>query len=496
MIIRKARKEDLFDVLSLYQEERIFMIESGNPDQWSDFDELKSRVLYFFNRGELFVGEEDQKLCCVFALIDGEEKTYQVIEGKWIDHTPYATVHCIASRGRHKGREALLYALREKGHIRIDTHEKDAPMLHTLEVMRFHPCGTIYLENGERRCAFERSLSLSERLLNWYDEHQRNFPWRKCEDPYRIWISEIMLQQTRADTVIPYYLNFLERYPDVFALADAKEDDYLKLWQGLGYYSRARNLHKAAEVIVSDYKGQMPSEKKELMKLPGIGAYTSSAILAFAFDQKEVAVDGNLLRVFARLTYRDIDLSSPKTIEECRGYLLDKMEEKPSDFNQALMDLGELICLPNGAPKCDLCPLSALCLAHRKGAETDYPKPKKKMEKKKIFKSVFYIEYQDRVLIRKRENRGLLASMYEPMNIDETLDISKIQLYLENKGFKIENIRELPKTKHVFTHLIWEMTNYKITLSETHPHEDFIYVSKKEVNRSYSIPSAFVYLLK
>lgn len=330
---------------------------------------------------------------------------------------------------------------------------------------------------------------LSKALLDWYDVHHRVLPWRETKDPYRIWVSEIMLQQTRVETVKPYYLRWMEAFPNIKALAEAPEEAYLKLWEGLGYYSRVRNLAKGAKAIQEQYLGVMPETKKELLSIPGIGSYTASAILAIAFGEKEVAVDGNLIRIYARLTKSSIvpnDVSSKKA---CEDYLLQHIDEdRAGDFNQALMDLGELVCLPNGTPKCLQCPFARFCKAHLEGKETAYPLPKRKVEKRQEKRAIFCLIYQNKVLLFKRPNEGLLAGMYEYLNV-QTDEKAKPEMILKNLNIPCKSLTLLGKKKHIFTHLVWDMEAY-VGYLEKAPNEGVL-ASREDILDRYTIPSAF-----
>ena len=221
-------------------------------------------------------------------------------------------------------------------------------------------------------------------LLAWYDKEARDLPWRQNTDPYRVWVSEIMLQQTRVEAVIPYYERFLAAFPDLKALADAPEEQLLKLWEGLGYYSRARNLQKAAREALSRFGG-LPGQVQELSSLPGIGAYTAGAIASIAFSRPVPAVDGNVLRVVARLTDSHDDVLSPAVKREAEKAVAAVIpHDRPGDFNQAVMDLGATVCLPNGAPRCEVCPLAELCLGLARSTAPELPVKTKKKERQKL----------------------------------------------------------------------------------------------------------------
>ncbi len=342
-------------------------------------------------------------------------------------------------------------------------------------------------------------------LLQWYDENRRILPWREDPTPYHVWLSEIMLQQTRVEAVRGYYTRFLETLPDIRALADAPEDVYLKLWEGLGYYSRVRNLHKAAVSIMEDYDGQMPATAHALQKLPGIGAYTSAAIASIAFGESIPAVDGNLLRIFARMTGYAQDIKTPQAKQSAFDYYsaimppsmslegLPPQANQPGNFNQALMDLGATICLPKGQPLCMLCPWNNLCHAHANGQEQSLPVVPAKKPRKVLQKTVFviYVGSEPYLLLHKRPNSGLLAGLYELPNAEGWLTEDEALTYLAELGLEDALIlRTLPNAKHIFTHLEWQMTGYEIAAGHL-DNLDYILASEEDMHKVYSIPSAF-----
>ena len=334
------------------------------------------------------------------------------------------------------------------------------------------------------------------KLLEWYDTNRRILPWREDPTPYHVWLSEIMLQQTRVEAVRSYYARFLETLPDIASLASADEDTCLKLWEGLGYYSRVRNLHKAAGQIMSEYSGEMPRTAAELQKLAGIGPYTAAAIASIAFDQRIPAVDGNLLRVFARLTCYGEDIKAPAAKKAADAFYLEHFpQDRSGDCNQALMDLGAGICVPNGTPLCGQCPWADYCEAHRLGTEIDYPYAAPKKARVIEQKTVFLIYYDHRLVLGRRPARGLLAGLFEFPNADGNLTRTEALAYLESLGFSAVRITELPKAKHIFTHREWHMTGYEVIADEwkAFPGQDspFILATQEEMAHQYSIPSAF-----
>lgn len=335
---------------------------------------------------------------------------------------------------------------------------------------------------------------LSCLLLDWYNQHKRNLPWRTTHDPYRVWVSEIMLQQTRVDTVIPYYLRFMEAFPNIKVLSEAKEERYLKLWEGLGYYSRVRNLVKGAKLIQEQFKGVMPEDKESLLKIPGIGDYTSAAILSFAYGEPVVTIDGNLIRVYARLTASKIIPNETQSKKDAEAFLMKHIpNDRSGDFNQALMDLGELVCLPNGAPRCNECPLKDQCKAHLEKKETSYPLPKKKIEKKIEERSIFMLICDKKIALFKRPSGGLLGGMYEFLNIENKEGISPEKL-LQNLNISCKNPIFLGEKKHVFTHLVWKMKGY-ICYVDSFPMGSVI-ADKEALLYHYTIPTAYSYFLE
>ncbi|UOQ43659.1 A/G-specific adenine glycosylase [Halobacillus salinarum] len=297
-------------------------------------------------------------------------------------------------------------------------------------------------------------------LINWFKTEQRTLPWRDNQDPYRVWISEIMLQQTRVDTVIPYFNNFLTKFPTPEALAEADEQEVLKAWEGLGYYSRARNLQNAVCEVVEAYGGIVPSDPDELGKLKGVGPYTKGAILSIAYDLPEPAVDGNVMRVLSRILKVEDDIAKQSTrkLFEAMVYRLISKSD-PSSFNQGMMELGALICTPK-SPSCLLCPVQEQCRAFSEGIETELPvKSSKKKQKKLPFVTLFVQNESGEVLVEKRPDQGLLASMWQyPMVPLTDVDEADVRTWFYGEyGLTLEIGESIDKVKHVFSHLIWEM---------------------------------------
>lgn len=322
-------------------------------------------------------------------------------------------------------------------------------------------------------------------LLGWYKEHKRSLPWREDPTPYRVWISEIMLQQTRVEAARDYYLRWMKHFPTLLDLANAEEEDVLKMWEGLGYYSRARNLHKAARIVAENFDGMLPSDAKALRSLPGVGAYTVGAILSIAFGVPEPAVDGNVMRVYSRLTAEAFDQSKDDVRAEIADGLRPLIPQgDASDFTQSLFELGALVCLPNTLPRCDVCPLSATCEAHRLGKEADFPVKTVKAQKKRDVLTVFVLELDGRFAVKKRPAKGLLAGLWELPNLKGSLTEKEVCDLFGGK------VQALPAANHIFTHVVWEMTGYYVRLNEK-PAGDFVFVTPEELKKAYPLPSAF-----
>lgn len=336
----------------------------------------------------------------------------------------------------------------------------------------------------------EQLKKLPRPLLAWYDENRRILPWREEISAYRTWVSEIMLQQTRVTAVLPYFARFMEAFPTVEALAEADTEQLMRLWQGLGYYSRARNLQKAARIIVKDYGGSFPQTYREITALPGIGDYTAGAILSIAFGQAVPAVDGNVLRVAARITGCEKNVLDTKNRALFRSWMAESMPtDRPGAFNQALMDLGATVCLPNGAPLCEECPAKDFCTAHSEGRETQLPVREKKKEKRIEHLTVFILRHGDAIALRKRPENGLLAGLWEYPHVSGTLDENEAAVQLKNWGLIPHRWGKKISTKHEFTHIRWEMTGYFLEIEGEGPTE-WAWCDEGE-RQKRAIPSAF-----
>ena len=340
----------------------------------------------------------------------------------------------------------------------------------------------------------ERLKLMAEPLIDWYRSNKRDLPWRNNPTPYHVWVSEIMLQQTRVEAVKPFYARFLNELPDIKSLAEAEEDKILKLWEGLGYYNRVRNMQKAAQQVMDIHNGQFPADYEAIRNLTGIGNYTAGAISSFAFGIPKPAVDGNVLRVISRITenYEDIMKASVRTKVE------KELEEiipvdAASDFNQGLIELGAIVCVPNGAPKCEECPVAHLCKAKANGTQLELPVKSKAKARKIEEKTVFIFKDGENVAIRKRPAKGLLAKLYELPNVEGHLTEKEALEYSQKIGLAPLHIKELGEAKHIFSHVEWHMIGYAIKVDELEKSctEKMLFIHPEEVEKEYPIPAAF-----
>ncbi len=341
----------------------------------------------------------------------------------------------------------------------------------------------------------ELSSLLPDKLLTWYDRSKRSMPWRDNPTPYYVWLSEIMLQQTRVEAARPYFLRFIETLPDIHALATADEETLLKLWEGLGYYRRVYNLQKAAKIVDTQFGGELPSSFAELRNLPGIGDYTAGAISSIAFGKPKAAVDGNVLRVISRITGDSRDITGTMMKKEVAKaleaiYPLGRC----GDFTQSMMELGAIVCLPNGVPKCDICPVKDMCYANLHHCTDELPvKPEKKKRRIEAI-SVLILKYQDLFAVQKRTQQGLLQGLWELPNLPADDTPESIRRYLDTHGICYREIKKANKAKHIFTHVEWHMTAYLVECDNIC--NSFRWVTPKELLEDVSLPSAFQYFSK
>ncbi|HHY72009.1 MAG TPA: A/G-specific adenine glycosylase [Bacillus bacterium] len=332
-------------------------------------------------------------------------------------------------------------------------------------------------------------LQFQSDLIGWFMKEQRMLPWRKNKDPYKIWVSEVMLQQTRVETVIPYFNNFIEQFPTVEALATAEEEKVLKAWEGLGYYSRARNLQSAVKEVVAEYGGQVPNNPKTLSKLKGVGPYTQGAILSIAYDIPEPAVDGNVMRVLARILFIEDDISKVKTRKLFENVVRELISSKqPSEFNQGLMELGALICTPK-SPSCLLCPVQEHCRAFHEGLQDELPfKTTKKAPKEVLMTALVLKNKAGQILVQKRPSEGLLANLWELPNQEMAQEsiigqVKQMKQFMKSEyRLDVEIGNPFMHLKHEFSHLIWKIAVYHAFTDGKLPNSNSLrFVSSEEI---------------
>ena len=326
-------------------------------------------------------------------------------------------------------------------------------------------------------------------LLPWFDKNKRDLPWRQDKEPYHVWLSEIMLQQTRVEAVKSYYTRFLSELPTVADLADADDERLHKLWEGLGYYSRVRNLKKAAQFIMDTHGGVFPKGYDEIRALPGIGPYTAGAIASICYDTPMPAVDGNVLRVLSRLCNDTTPINSPTFKKEAERHLAKIYPSRAGDFTQALMELGATLCGPNWAPRCEECPCATFCIAHAAGTAEQLPVKTPPKAKKHEDKTVFILSCGESYALRKRPDIGLLAGLWEFPNIPGSLTMEAGLEIVRGWGLQpVHPLRQVQR-QHIFTHIRWDMQGLYIEVAEKCG--DFQWVTADEIRQQTALPTAF-----
>ncbi len=330
-------------------------------------------------------------------------------------------------------------------------------------------------------------------LCDWYQTCARKLPWRRTSDSYAIWVSEVMLQQTRVEAVIPYYERFMTALPTLEMLAEVDDDVLLKLWEGLGYYSRARNLKKAAQICVAQHGGRLPVDDAALLKLPGFGPYTAGAVASIAWNQPVPAVDGNVMRVISRITALEYDIKEPATVRAVREMLSGVIQSsEPRIFNQALMELGACVCVPNGAPRCADCPVSFYCAAKENDQTELFPVKSPKKQRRIEEKTVIVVRAGEGFLLCKRKSKGLLANLYSFLCEDGHLTKEEVIAICRQHGIAVESVSEMKPAKHIFTHIEWRMIGYLVQGDvESLCCKDDCIATREEMQTVYSIPRAF-----
>lgn len=331
-------------------------------------------------------------------------------------------------------------------------------------------------------------------LVEWYGQNKRSLPWRDKNNAYYTWVSEIMLQQTRVEAVKPYFQRFIQELPTIEALGQCPEKKLMKLWEGLGYYNRVRNMQKAALEVTENYGGKLPADDKKLRELPGIGSYTAGAIGSIAYGLPVPAVDGNVLRVITRITENSGDIMKQSVRKQVEQELQEIMPaDCPGEFNQALMELGATVCVPNGPAKCNQCPVADMCLAHAHGREEEFPRKAPKKERKVEERTVLIIQDGSRTAIRRRPSKGLLAGLYEFPNVEGYLSQEQALDQVKEMSLAPLYIEPLEEAKHIFSHVEWRMIAYRIRVEalETTRKKKLIFIDRGQWTGQYAIPSAF-----
>lgn len=336
--------------------------------------------------------------------------------------------------------------------------------------------------------------SIIKPLLAWFAENARVLPWREQVTPYRVWVSEIMLQQTRVEAVKAYFLRFMEALPEIADLAACDEEQLLKLWEGLGYYSRVKNMQKAARIVMAKYAGQLPRTYEQLLELPGIGPYTAGSISSIAFGEPNPAVDGNVLRVISRITASRADISAPKTKVKMTADLSGVIpHDNPGAFNQSLMELGATVCKPNGPPECMQCPVKPLCQGYAQGIAQTLPVKSPKKARKVEPRTILLLMRDEKIAVRKRPATGILAGLWEFPSLEGYPDDADLVAAVRQMGLEPLHMAGLMDAKHIFTHVEWHMKGMRITVEDIPAQNDadLVWVSPAQLLESYAVPSAF-----
>jgi len=330
---------------------------------------------------------------------------------------------------------------------------------------------------------------LPQAILPWYDANRRELPWRQDKEPYHVWLSEIMLQQTRVEAVKGYYRRFLQKLPDIASLAACDDETLHKLWEGLGYYSRVRNLKKAAQVIMQQHGGLFPQTHSQVLALPGIGEYTAGAICSICFDLPTPAVDGNVLRVVSRLTEDVTPIDRPALKKEVTDALAAVYPDRAGDFTQALMELGATVCGPNRKPDCEACPCREFCQAHQNGTAEQLPVKTPKKQRRTEEKTVFILSCCGRYALTKRGEEGLLAGLWQFPDTPGKLELPAALEKVEEYGLKLKEIYRQVEKKHVFTHIEWQMRGYYLEVAE--PEGSFLWLTPEQMDAQAALPTAY-----
>ena len=338
----------------------------------------------------------------------------------------------------------------------------------------------------------EHLAPIAPALLDWFEQNARTLPFRQDPTPYHIWVSEIMLQQTRVAAALEYYHRWMEQLPTIQHLADCPEEKLHKLWEGLGYYNRVRNLQKAAQIVCEQYGGELPGDYNTLLTLPGIGEYTAGAIGSIAFGLPVVAVDGNVLRVFSRLYNDSRDILSPATRRAFSQWVQHHQPPvRSGDYTQALMELSALVCLPGGQPLCHQCPLAHLCRAKAAGTQLELPVKKAAKARKLVDVTVLVVHSPQGCLVQQRGKKGLLAGLWQPLVVEQAMSQEQILAHLEELGFTVKELSSLAPARHIFSHVEWQMQGWQVSVEEAPAPKGCQWASGEELEERYPIPGAF-----
>ena len=514
---KNPKRKTRYDLIAVRKGERLVNMDSQVPNgavrEWIEtghlfhhVEKIKPEYTYGNSRVDLYV-EADGKKC----LIEVKGVTLEENNAVSFPDAPSerAIKHIHELTGAvEAGYEAYIFFVIQMKDVRyftpnVKTHEAFAKALVEASKKGVHVIArdclvtedSIEIRDAvEVRLEYPQLFDIADPLLKWYEENKRDLPWRRTRDPYYIWVSEIMLQQTRVEAVKPYYERFLQSLPTLKDLAEVEEDKLLKLWEGLGYYNRVRNMQKAACVCMEKYNGRFPETYEEILGLPGIGNYTAGAISSIAYGISRPAADGNVYRVLSRLLGSDADILKQSTRKWMEELLLGIVPvHDPASFNQGLIELGALICLPGGVPKCDSCPLEKLCMARSLGIERKLPIRSKGKERRIEKRTVLILRDSGQIAIKKRPDKGLLAGMYELPNLEGHKDKKALVSYLKGIGLMPIRIKKLEPAKHIFSHVEWHMIGYDILVDELEKtnEEDFLFIHPKQIKKEYPIPTAF-----
>lgn len=479
-------------------------LEVGNL--FENIELVKSEVTYEKSRFDLYVEADGKK---IFIEVKGV-----TLEGENVVRFPDAPSERAVKhvnelvKAKKEGYEAYVFFVVQMKDVRyftpnIDTHKAFADALIEakragVEVLAYD-CEVAEDEiilSGKVDVILEQPIlyEMREPLLEWFQRNKRDLPWRANVSAYEVWVSEIMLQQTRVEAVKPFYKRFLEALPEIKDLAEVEEEKLLKLWEGLGYYNRVRNMQLAAQQIMEKHNGVFPANYDAIVELKGIGSYTAGAISSIAFNIRKPAVDGNVLRVIARLLGDDEDIMKASVRKKIEGYLENVMpNENAGDFNQSLIELGAIVCVPNGAPKCDICPLTKWCRAKLENRIQELPVKSKLKARKVERRTIFIYKDGEKVAIKKRGNKGLLAGLYELPNVEGHFSQKEVVAYSKSIGLMPIKVEKKGEAKHIFSHVEWQMIGYEIRVDELEKActEEMIFITPEEVEKSYPIPAAF-----